>query len=404
MQLRTVFVTGLAAAAIASGGALFAQSEKSSVPAPLNARASAPSADGIQVTPFIDGFTRPVFVTNAADGSGRLFVVEQGGRVWAVTADGTQGDAPFLDISNLVSPEATSSIGYSERGLLGLAFDPAYADNGFFYVNYTDIAGNTVIARFTASADPDSADMDSEVVLLTQEQPYANHNGGAIAFGSDDYLYISLGDGGSAGDPQDNAQDTRTLLGKILRIDPQDDGSYLIPEGNPFADGTGGLPEIWALGLRNTWRMSFDRATGDFYGGDVGQDVWEEINFLPADAEGGANFGWNALEGDVTFDNETPAPANYVPPIATYSHNEGISVSGGYVYRGEALPQLEGAYFYGDWAVGTIWSAYRDTAGAWQSDVFTTPGGIQIASFGEDEAGELYIVNYGGSILRFTGE
>lgn len=383
---------------------LLALSAASSAQEPVTMREAAPDPGAYTLTPIVEGLARPLYITHAGDGSGRQFVVLQGGLI-LVIKDGELLESPFLDLSDLVSPEALGS-GYTERGLLGLAFHPEYAENGRFFVNYTDRQGDTVVAEYTTSEnDPDSADPNSARILLTVAQPFANHNGGHLDFGPDGYLYISLGDGGSAGDPQGNGQNPSTLLGTLLRVDVNQEGKpYAIPEDNPFAGGAEGAPEVWAWGLRNAWRISFDRATGDLYIGDVGQNEWEEINFQPADSPGGENYGWNAYEGTHVYSGEEPA-SDVVMPIVEYNHNQGNSVTGGYVYRGEALPDLTGAYIYGDWGSGVTWTAYRDENGEWQNAAFLNTE-YQIASFGEDEAGELYLVGYGGTVYRFeaTGE
>ncbi len=358
-----------------------------------------------QLVPVASGFSRPLYVTHAGDGSGRLFVVEQGGAI-RVIKDGVVLAQPFLDVSGLISREALED-GYTERGLLGLAFHPGYADNGWLYINYTDVNGHTVVARYTVSADdPDRADPASAAPLLYVQQPYANHNGGHMAFGPDGYLYVSLGDGGSGGDPDGNGQNLATLLGSILRLDVNVADGYAIPADNPFVDREGAHPEIWAWGLRNVWRFSFDRATGDLYLADVGQNQWEEINFQPVSSAGGENYGWNAFEGTHVYSGQ-PAVSAVVAPVLEYAHSNGrCSVTGGYVYRGERIPALQGVYLYGDWCTGTIWSAQRDAGGFWQA-VVSLESGRSISSFGEDEAGELYLVDYGGEVLRFepvTGE
>jgi glucose/arabinose dehydrogenase len=357
------------------------------------------SASAYRLTPIADGFNRPLYVTHAGDGSNRLFVVEQGGRI-LILKDGVKLQTPFLDISSIISPEAASGSGYSERGLLGLAFHPDYADNGVFYINYTDREGTTIVARYLVSdSNPDLADPSSAAIVMTQPQPYRNHNGGHIAFGPDGYLYIGMGDGGSAGDPLGAGQDLNTLLGKLLRIDPGLDGGYTIPDDNPFVGSPNALPEIWAYGLRNPWRFSFDAQTGDLYMGDVGQNQWEEINFQPADSRGGENYGWNFYEGRHPYSG-LPAPSNVVMPVAEYAHNLGVSVTGGYVYRGERIPALQGYYIYGDFGWGTMWALRRDAAGVWQN-TFLADTNHTISSFGEDENRELYLVNYTGIILRF---
>lgn len=360
--------------------------------APLGAQ----DAANVRLTEVADGFNRPLYLTHAGDGSGRLFVLEQGGRVY-ILQEGQRLDTPFLDLTTLVSADA-NSFGYTERGLLGLAFAPDYATSGIFYVNYTDRAGDSVVARYRVSADANVADSVSAEIILTVDQPYANHNGGHLAFGPDGYLYIGFGDGGSQGDPQGNGQRLDTLLGKLLRIDVSGETGYTIPADNPFVGTPDAQPEIWAYGLRNPWRFTFDRATGDLYIGDVGGSAWEEINFQPADSTGGENYGWSLFEASQA---RTAAGSDGLTmPIAEYSHSEGVSVTGGYVYRGERIPDLQGIYLYGDFGFGTIWAAWRDAVGAWQSAVYIANSGQVISSFGEDEAGELYIVNYSGLVMR----
>lgn len=366
---------------------------------PITQVETPPSADSVQLTPLItDGLRRPLYLTHAGDSSGRLFIVEQGGIIYLTDTAASQPGI-FLDVSALVSAEANSN-SYSERGLLGLAFHPAYAENGTFFINYTDRRGTTVIARYSVSADnPNEADPNSAEIIFTQPQPFANHNGGHMAFGPDGYLYVSLGDGGSANDPLGAGQSLDVLLGKILRLDVNAETGYAIPADNPYANG-GGLPEIWAYGLRNVWRFSFDRATGDLYLGDVGQNKWEEINFQPASSIGGENYGWNAYEGAHPF-NQNISAANPVMPIAEYEHSNanGCSITGGFVYRGSNLPALQGVYLYSDYCSGRVWMAYRDTADVWQSAIFLETG-FQVSSFGEDETGELYILDYNGGIYR----
>lgn len=360
---------------------------------PATARGTRPDPAQYQLVEVAKGFKKPLYVTQAGDGSGRLFVLEQAGRIWIVK-DGSVQPEPFLDISSSVNSEA------NERGLLGLAFHPQYKDNGIFFVHYSDLNGDTAIARYQVSADnPDKADPTSGKIILGVKQPYANHNGGQMAFGPDGYLYVGLGDGGSEGDPHQNGQNKNVLLGKLLRIDIDAD-TYKIPPDNPFADGKSGRPEVWAFGLRNPWRFSFDRATGDLYIGDVGQNRWEEVDFQTAGASGGANYGWNIVEGNHAYSG-AQAPQDLIPPIAEYNHSDGCAIIGGYVYRGKMLPDLQGIYVYGDYCSGKTWAAYRDTAGNWQSADFINTGRL-ITSFGEDEAGELYLVDQAGSILRFA--
>lgn len=365
---------------------------------PAFAQDAPPDPASVQLVPVAEGFDRPLYVTGAGDDSGRLFVVEQSGNI-KIVHDGQTLETPFLDVSDLISRDVFGG-SYTERGLLGLAFPADFSETGLFFINYTDTNGNTVVARYAVSADnPDVADPASGVTFLTQEQPYPNHNGGHMAFGPDGYLYISLGDGGSGGDPENRAQNLETWLGSILRIDVSGE-SYSVPDDNPFVGTEGALPEIWAYGLRNVWRFSFDRETGDLYLADVGQNQWEEVNFQPADSAGGENYGWRPYEGTHEFSGE-PAPENMVLPVAEYPHNMGVSISGGYVYRGQLLPALEGIYFYGDFGSGNIWSLYRDANGEWQDNPFMQSTGYTISSFGQGDDGELYLVNYGGSILRF---
>ena len=350
-----------------------------------------------QLVEVAGDLTRPVFLTHAGDGSGRMFIVEQDGSIW-IMKDGKRLETPFLDVRKLVSRDA------SERGLLGLAFHPDYKQNGQFFINYTDTQGDTAIARYSVSTDnPDAAAPDSAEIILHIHQPYANHNGGDIVFGPDGYLYIGMGDGGSGGDPQGNGQNPEALLGKILRIDvngTEGDKAYAIPADNPYVNNPALAPEVWAMGVRNPWRFSFDRQTGDLYIGDVGQNQYEEVDFQAADSKGGENFGWNITEGLHPYSGAV-VPDGLVSPFFEYSHSDGgCSVTGGYVYRGKALPDLQGVYLFGDYCSGIVWASYRDAAGAWQTNVFMqTP--FQISSFGEDESGEVYLVNHGGSLLRF---
>jgi glucose/arabinose dehydrogenase len=365
-------------------------------PIPLTGPALAVSAElrGITAAWYLaaSGLDNPVGLVSANDGSGRLFIVEKPGRI-RVVQGGALLPEPFLDISNRVGSSG------SEQGLLGLAFHPHYKDNDLFFVNFTNNAGNTVIARFQA-ADPaaNTADPGSETDLLHVQQPFPNHNGGEVAFGPDGLLYLGLGDGGSGGDPQGNGQSTNTLLGKILRIDVDHGDLYAIPPDNPFAQG-GGKGEIYAYGLRNPWRFSFDRATGDLWIADVGQNSWEEIDYLPAGSPPGANFGWNYREGLHAYQGNPPARLKLVDPVAEYGHDQGCSVTGGYVYRGAALPAWKGVYLFGDYCSGIVWGLSPRDNGGWQmTKLFDT--GVNISSFGEDEAGVLYLVALSGEIYR----
>lgn len=357
-------------------------------PTPTPSVTDFPNPESYQWETAAGGFESPVDIQNAGDGSGRLFIVEQAGRI-RILQNGQTLEPPFLDITDRVNDRG------NEQGLLGLAFHPDFERNGFFYVNYTQAGGDTVIARFTASGN--AADPNSEMRLLEVAQPFPNHNGGGLAFGPDGYLYIALGDGGSGGDPHGNGQSLNTLLGKILRIDVNGGEPYAIPPDNPFGN------EIFHYGLRNPWRFSFDALTGDLWIGDVGQGAFEEIDFLPARTPGGVNFGWNRFEG---FHDYTAGdiPENYRPPLFEYSHSEGCSVIGGYVYRG-SMPEWRGVYFYGDFCSGKVWGALHHVFGAdaeeWLSTVLFETG-AQITSFGVDEAGEVYLADRNGSILRLA--
>lgn len=352
----------------------------------LAVRAQSPDPAQVTFTEIASGLTRPLNLTQMGDA--RLFVVEQDGLI-KIIENGAVNPTPFLDVSSLISR------GGNEQGLLGLAFHPGYVQNGWFFINYTDTAGDTVVARYNVSGDPNVADPNSAQTVLIVDQPYTNHNGGHLVFGPDGMLYIGLGDGGSGGDPQNRAQNGQTLLGKMLRINV-DQLPYTVPGDNPFVGNSAYLPEIWALGLRNPWRYSFDRASGDQYIADVGQNVWEEVNFQPAGI-GGQNYGWNVYEGNHPFSpGDIPGA---IMPVAEYNHDLGCSVTGGYVYRGANIPGLQGAYLYGDFCSGRIWTTYRDAGGAWQTALFVETD-YRISAFGEDAAGELYVVDHGGRVLR----
>ncbi len=345
-------------------------------------------------------FSHPVAVRHAGDGSGRLFVVEQDGRI-AVVEDGTVRGEPFLDIVSQVQS------GGNEQGLLGLAFHPDFEENGFFFVDYThDAAGSgpdvTRVSRFTVSVeDPNLADPGSEVVLLQFDQDFSNHNGGDLQFGPDGYLYIATGDGGSARDPNARAQNLGSLLGKLLRIDVDGGRPYAVPPDNPFVDVHTARPEIWAYGLRNPWRFSFDRKTGDLFIGDVGQNEVEEIDFQPAANTGGENYGWSCMEGDSQVDFNPCDGSLLTAPILVYNHQLGCSVTGGYRYRG-AITEMNGRYVFGDFCSGRIWFA-SESGGEWNAEEWADTG-ISISSFGEDETGELYVTDLSrGEVYRFVG-
>jgi glucose/arabinose dehydrogenase len=356
---------------------------------------------GLRVTleSVATGLDAPLAIVNAHDGSHRLFVVEQGGRI-RIVKDGTLQPAPFLDISSRISSGG-------ERGLLGLAFHPGFPTDPRLFVDYTDPNGDTQVSSFTVnSASPDQADPGSEVKILHVQQPYANHNGGAVVFGPDGKLFISFGDGGSGGDPQGNGQNPRTLLGKILRIDVDSrsgDRQYAIPPDNPFADGAGGAPEIWLTGLRNPWRISFDRATGDLWIGDVGQSAWEEVDVQRAGAPGGTNYGWNRMEGRHCFQPSSGCDeSGLTMPVTEYGHDQGCTVIGGSVVRGPDQPALIGGYLFADYCSGRIW-AIDPSTDAYRDPTAVADSGHSIAAFGEDEAGNLYAADIsGGAILRVT--
>jgi glucose/arabinose dehydrogenase len=309
--------------------------------------------------------------------------------------DGAVMPTPFLDIISLVNSSG------SEQGLLGLAFHPRYSENGFFYVHYSDLNGDTAIARYQVSADPNVADPTTASMLLQIDQPYSNHNGGHLLFGPDGYLYIGMGDGGSGGDPHGNGQNPTALLGKMLRIDVDGGSPYAIPWDNPFVNTPDARGEIWATGLRNPWRYSFDRLTGDLYIADVGQNEYEEVNFAPLGTSG-LNYGWNRMEGTHCFRADDCDRDGLVLPIGEYDHDEGCSITGGNVYRGSAYPALFGGYFFGDFCSGRIWSLHRDAGGAWiQTELLESDA--EISAFGEDTNGELYLTSMGdGAIYQLT--
>lgn len=350
----------------------------------------------LSFTPIATQIANPTTITHAGDGSNRIFLVQQAGQIRIVDNGGLLA-VPFLNISDRLSSGG-------ERGLLGLAFPPGFADKGYFYLNYTRSGdGATVVSRFFISADnPNIAAGDSEQILLEIDQPFTNHNGGQLAFGPDGFLYIGLGDGGSANDPQGNSQNPATLLGKLLRIDVEAGVSpYSIPDNNPFVDVAGVLDEIWVSGLRNPWRFSFDRLTGDLYIADVGQNRWEEINFQLAGTGGGANYGWNILEGPECLSSVARCvePPDYSAPVAFYGHDLGCSVTGGYVYRGPGNAQLQGRYLYGDFCSGRIWALQR-SGEVWEQALLDQTT-FSISAFGEDEEGRMYVADYAtGTIYR----
>jgi glucose/arabinose dehydrogenase len=358
-----------------------------------------PSAFSVALEPVASGLDEPVYITGPDDGSGRLFVVERPGTI-RIIRDGEVQEEPFLDITDLVES------GYSEQGLLSVAFPDDFAETGEFCVYYTarpagEGVGNNTVARFQVTADdPDLADPASGEILLSLPDGRVNHNGGQLQFGPDGYLYVSLGDGGGGGDPDGNGQNPATLFGSILRIDPGSEiEPYGIPPDNPFADGGDGAPEVWAFGLRNPWRFSFDRETGDLFIGDVGQGAIEEVDWLPAGSEGGTNFGWNIMEGSTCYAADDCDTTGLTWPTAEYTHDYGCSVVGGFVYRSTQAPSLEGVYLFADYCTGLLWGMGRDADGNWvTSDPIET--GLNISSFGEDADGEVYVAALSGDIFR----
>lgn len=367
-----------------------------SATAALAAEASARSSDvGIELAPVVSkGLHLPLFLTHARDGSGQLFVVEQGGTVRIIDRGNLQ-EKPFLDIRDRVWTKG------NEQGLLGLAFHPDHKSNGRFFVNYNRREdGATVVAEYSREGRSLQAVVGSERILMVVAQPYLNHNGGMIVFGPDGLLYIGRGDGGSRGDPQNRAQNTHEWLGKILRIDVDRGRPYSIPPDNPYASG-GGRPEIFALGIRNPWRFSFDRETGMLWLADVGQYKWEEIDLVVA----GGNYGWRIMEGSHCYNPEEGcSPEGLMFPIAEYGHELGrCSITGGYVYRGIAVPSMKGTYLFGDYCSGELFalSASANRRSSTSPRVLMQTG-LRISSFGEDEAGELYLVDHKGAIYRMA--
>ena len=366
-------------------------------PEPMVAQPLAP----VSLAPAFPGleFDRMVLLTYPEDGSGRLFVVLQPGRIMVFENEpGVESAETFLDIRERVNDAG------NEEGLLGLAFDPAFAENGYFYVNYTASGPRrTVVSRFSVDAgDPNRADAGSEFIFLEVAQPYRNHNGGHVAFGPDGMLYVGLGDGGSSGDPRGNGQDASTLLGSILRIDVSaldETGGYAVPPDNPFAAAGGtARSEIWAYGLRNPWRFSFDRETGDLWAADVGQNRYEEIDLIGP----GRNYGWNVMEGSKCFRPTNCDTRGLEMPVAEYGREGGCSVTGGYVYRGHRLPTLFGAYLYADFCSGKIWALRHDGASVTEQ-MLVADTGLSISSFGEDASGEVYVLTFEGAVYRLAG-
>ncbi len=359
-----------------------------------------PTAFSIELELIADGFDQPVYLAGVNDGTDRLFVVERQGRI-RIVVDGAVLPEPFLDITSIVQSDG------SEQGLLSVAFPPDFSESGEFYVYYTAVSdegvGDNTIARYRVSeGDPNQANAESGQVLLAIPDFRKNHNGGLLLFGPDGYLYAGLGDGGGGGDPDENGQNPETLLGSIVRIDPTPGVEpYANPDDNPFADGRGGRPEVWLWGVRNPWRFSFDRETGDLFVADVGQGAFEEVNWLPAGTAGGSNLGWNVLEGTKCFRDLDCVKTGITLPVVEYSHEFGCSVTGGSIYRGSEEPGLDGVYLFGDYCTGLVWGMKQDEAGTW---LVSKPvdSGYRISSFGEDASGELYLVSLDGEIFHVT--
>ncbi len=343
------------------------------------------------------GFASPVSVAAAGDGSGRLLVVEKVGRVRLATAGGPATE-PFLDLADRVRSSG------SEQGLLGLAFAPDFESSGRLYVSYTDLQGDSVISRLTVGGNPDRVDATTEEVLLRVPQPFSNHNGGHLAFGPDGMLWIGLGDGGSAGDPRGNGQDPSTLLGSMLRVDVSPQSGYVVPDDNPFVGDPDARDEIWATGLRNPWRYAFDRATGDLYVADVGQNRFEEVTVLGAAEPGGRNLGWNRMEGFSCYPAGPCDQTGLTLPAVVYGHGEGCSVTGGVVVRDPAEPELDGRYLFADFCSGRIWGLAPGGASGWTVAEVGRHDGNPVG-FGEGEDGAVYAVDIGsGELLRVRGE
>ena len=352
----------------------------------------------VTLQPYVQIAGGPLGIDAPDDGSGRLFVIAQDGRIWVVDTNGSVLPTPMVDLG----PRLRSG---GEQGLLGLAIHPGFPTDPRVFVNYTDTDGDSIIASLTVDPNnPDRLDPDSHRRILFLDQPFANHNGGDLLFGPDGYLYAFFGDGGSGGDPQGNGQNRDALLGKVLRLDvdqARGDVAYVAPADNPFAGGDG-RDEIWLMGMRNPWRASFDRATGDLWIGDVGQNEWEEIDVAHAGA-GGLNFGWNVMEGNHCYPPGADCNTDGLTrPVTDYSHDLGCTVVGGYVYRGSKYPALAGAYLFADYCSGRIF-AVDPAIDGYRKPVEVGKGGSGISSFGQDVAGELYVTNLSGDVSRVVG-
>jgi len=377
----------------AGGSVATSESAPASASVPPTAPASPSASPGT-----ISGFAHPTNIVAPGDGSDRLFVTDQPG-VIRVVRRGVLLHRAALDIRSRVGSSGT------EQGLLGLTFPPGYATKGYAYIYFTDNAGDSRVYRIhTSASDPDAFDPGTMQLILAVAQPFANHNGGQLAFGPDGYLYFGLGDGGSEGDPAGRGQSLSTLLGKILRIDTEstpDKAGYRIPPDNPYLKRSGVRPEIWATGLRNPWRFSFDSQTGDLWIGDVGQDSWEEVDRLPAGSRGGANLGWALYEGDHLYKAASRRPG-FVWPVAEYSHALGIAITGGYVYRGAVYPNMRGRYVFGDYGSGRIWTLARSGSG-WTMRLARNTSWA-ISTFGVDNGGELWAADWNAGTIHRLGD
>lgn len=377
----------------------------------LTFTASSPAADAPQPQPDTPldvkavrafpelKFRRPVLLTNAGDGSNRIFVCSQPGKIFVFP---NKPDVEEADVFLEWEKKTIYKDEEFEEGILGLAFHPKFKSNGEFFMYYTEVPHISVISRFRVSkSDPNKADPASEEQLLRIPQPYWNHNGGTICFGPDGYLYIGLGDGGSANDPHKNGQNPKTVLGKILRIDVdhKDEGKkYAIPKDNPWVGQKDAAPEAYAMGIRNTWRMSFDRKTGTLWQADVGQDLWEEINLITK----GGNYGWSLREGMHKFKEGSDAKPELIEPIWEYHHSIGKSITGGVVYRGKKVPELDGCYLYGDFVSGKLWGLkYDEKAKKVVANYLLQGDNLPVMTYGEDEAGEVYFTTPFGQIFAF---
>jgi glucose/arabinose dehydrogenase len=354
-----------------------------------------PMASGIQLQPVATGLSSPLYLTSPP-GDARLFIVEQGGTI-RIVENGALRPTPFIDLSDSVTSGG-------ERGLLSMAFHPSYATNGFFYVDYTDRRGDTRVVRYHVSdTSADVADPASAKLILTVAQPFPNHNGGLVLFGPDGKLYIGLGDGGSGGDPQGNGQNLGALLGKILRIDVDAGDPYAIPGDNPFVGHAGARGEIWAYGLRNPWRFTFDRATHQLYIADVGQNAWEEVDVAPA-GTGGQNYGWNIMEGTHCYNASSCDQSGLTLPVLEYGHGDSCSITGGYVYRGTLAPVLAGQYLYSDYCTGFLRSFAYGNSAATDEKSWDVGDLGNVLSFGEDDAGEVYVCSGNGTVYRIVAK